>query len=132
MEGVERIERAIDYIEKHLTEKLDAEDIAKENYMSVSHFQRIYSHLEKTVGKSNMEKLRAVTVEKQEYLIARTEKSALSIQEHLELRKRAVTEWFNTLEYELTDAPEITVIYSDNKEKHKNSYVEIWLPVRER
>lgn len=87
------------------------------------------NHLEKTVG-GYAELLNTVEIEKQEYLIARTEKSALSLQEHLELRKRVVTEWLSDLEYELIDAPEITLIYSDNKEKHKNSYVEIWLPVK--
>ena len=87
------------------------------------------THLEKTVGK-HAELLNTVEVEKQEYLIARTEKGALSLLEHLDLRKRVVTEWFSNLDYELTDAPEITFIYSDNKDKHKNSYVELWLPVR--
>lgn len=89
------------------------------------------THLEKTVGEY-AELLDVVEVDKQKYLIARTEKSALSLQEHLDLRKRVVTEWFSNLEYELIDAPEITLIYSDNKEKHKNSYVELWLPVRRR
>lgn len=87
------------------------------------------NHLEKTVGEYAA-LLDVVEVEKQKYLIARTEKSALSLHEHLDLRKRVVTEWFGNLEYELTDAPEITLIYSDNKEKHKNSYVELWLPVK--
>lgn len=89
------------------------------------------THLEKTVGKYS-EFLDIVEVKKQAYLIARTEKGALSLQEHLNLRKQVVTEWFNNLEYELTDAPEITLIYSDNKEKHKNSYVELWLPIRKK
>lgn len=87
------------------------------------------THLEKTVGEY-AKLIDVVEVEKQEYLIARTEKSALSLQEHLDLRKQVVTEWFSNLDYELADAPEITLIYSDNKEKHKNSYVELWLPVK--
>lgn len=87
------------------------------------------THLEKTVGEY-AKLLDVVEVEKQTYLVARTEKSALSLQEHLDLRKRVVTEWFINLEYELADAPEITLIYSDNKEKHKNSYVELWLPIK--
>ncbi len=87
------------------------------------------THLEKTVGQY-AEFLNVVTVEKQKYLIARTDKGALSLQEHSELRKQVVTEWFDASEYELTAAPEITLIYSDNKEKHKNSYVELWLPIK--
>ena len=87
------------------------------------------THLEKTVGEYS-KLLNMIGVESGTYLIARTEKSALSLKEHLELRKRVVTEWFSNLDYELADAPEITLIYSDNKDKHKNSYVELWLPVR--
>lgn len=87
------------------------------------------AHLEKAAGEY-AKLLDCVEIEKQTYLIARTEKGALSLQEHLDLRKRVVTEWFSNLDYELVDAPEITLIYSDNKEKHKNSYVELWLPVK--
>lgn len=38
-----RIEKVIDYIEEHLTEKLDVECIAKENFVSQFHFQRMFS-----------------------------------------------------------------------------------------
>lgn len=86
------------------------------------------THLEKTVGEHS-KLLNVVDVESGTYLIARTEKSALSLKEHLELRKRVVAEWFSNLDCELADAPEITLIYSDNKDKHKNSYVELWLPI---
>ena len=43
MDWVERIGKAIDYIEEHLSESLEAENIAKENYTSVFHFQRVFS-----------------------------------------------------------------------------------------
>lgn len=43
MEWIKGIQRAIDYMEMHLTEKINYEDIAKEAYSSSFHFQRIFS-----------------------------------------------------------------------------------------
>ena len=43
MEWIKGIQRAINYIEMHLTEKIDYEDIAKAAYSSSFHFQRIFS-----------------------------------------------------------------------------------------
>lgn len=43
MEWIKGIQRAIDYMEMHITEKINYEDIAKEAYSSSFHFQRIFS-----------------------------------------------------------------------------------------
>lgn len=45
MEWITGIQRAIDYIEAHLTEKLDYEAIARESFSSSFHFQRVFSIL---------------------------------------------------------------------------------------
>jgi len=45
MEWITGIQRAIDYIEEHLTEELDYEAIAKESFSSSFHFQRVFSIL---------------------------------------------------------------------------------------
>ncbi len=45
MEWITGIQKAIDYIETHLTEKIDFEMVAKEAYSSVFHFQRVFSIL---------------------------------------------------------------------------------------
>lgn len=45
MEWIEGIQRAIDYIEAHLTETIDYEAVAKEAYSSTFHFQRVFSIL---------------------------------------------------------------------------------------
>ena len=42
---VSGIQRAIDYIEVHLTEELDVEAIARESFSSAFHFQRVFSIL---------------------------------------------------------------------------------------
>ena len=85
-------------------------------------------HLEKTVGENNASKLTIQEVTERKYLIVETERSATCIQEHLEIRKRAITEWFAESEYQLANAPEITLFHYDRINKD-NSYVELWLPI---
>ncbi len=45
MEWIAGIQRAIDYIEDHLTEAIDYELVAKESFSSPYHFQRVFSIL---------------------------------------------------------------------------------------
>lgn len=45
MDWVIGIQRAIDYIEAHLTEEIDYEKVAAENFSSSYHFQRVFSIL---------------------------------------------------------------------------------------
>lgn len=42
MDWIQDMQRLIDYIEAHLTEKLDYEDIAAQSYCSRYHFQRVF------------------------------------------------------------------------------------------
>ncbi len=45
MEWISGIQRAIDYIEEHLTDEIDFEEAAREAYSSSFHFQRVFSIL---------------------------------------------------------------------------------------
>ena len=45
MDWVHGIQRAIDYVEAHITEKIDYEEVAKEAYSSPFHFQRVFGVL---------------------------------------------------------------------------------------
>ena len=45
MDWIYSIQRGIDYMEAHLTEKLDYQDIARQAYSSVFQFQRVFSLL---------------------------------------------------------------------------------------
>ena len=45
MEWISGIQRAIDYIESHLTDEIDFEEAARETYSSSFHFQRVFSIL---------------------------------------------------------------------------------------
>ena len=45
MDWIQGMQRAIDYVEAHLTEKLDMEEVAKQAYSSPFHFQRVFGIL---------------------------------------------------------------------------------------
>lgn len=42
MDWIQGIQKAIDYIEQHITEEIDYEEVAKRAYLSSFHFQRIF------------------------------------------------------------------------------------------
>ena len=90
--------------------------------------QYFNDHLEETVGKENAERLNVIRVPARKYLVIETERSVFAMDEHLKMRKQAVTEWIESSEYQLADAPEIAVFHADNNDKDK-SYVELWLPI---
>ncbi len=85
-------------------------------------------HLNETVGENNANMLTVQEIPQRKYLIVETEHSATCIQGHLEIRKRAVTEWFTGSDYQLANAPEITLYHYDRLNKD-NSYIELWLPI---
>lgn len=85
-------------------------------------------HLEKTVGEANARQLEVLPIPAGKYLVVQTERSAFSINEHLDVRKRAVSEWFPGAGWQLSEAPEITVFHSDPANSN-NSYTELWLPI---
>lgn len=45
MDWITGIQRAVDYVEAHMTEHIDYEDVAKQAYSSSFHFQRVFSIL---------------------------------------------------------------------------------------
>ncbi len=42
MNWISSLQKAIDYVENHITEKIDFEEVAKEACSSVFHFQRVF------------------------------------------------------------------------------------------
>ena len=45
MDWITGMQKAIDYIEEHITEKIDYESVAKQSFSSCSHFQSVFSIL---------------------------------------------------------------------------------------
>ncbi|MBR6549377.1 MAG: AraC family transcriptional regulator [Clostridia bacterium] len=86
------------------------------------------SHLEKTIGKINAEKLHVLSISKQTYLVVESERSAKCMQEHLDLRKQVVCDLLTDHKYHMVDKPEITVYHYDSNNTN-DSYIELWLPI---
>lgn len=42
MDWVMGMQRAIDYVEEHITEELDYDEIARQGYSTAYHFQRVF------------------------------------------------------------------------------------------
>ena len=70
------------------------------------------------------------------YLVCETERTKFPTMLLEDLRRRTVSEWLPSSDYELADAPELTVIhwYFDENAPEVSStrYIELWLPVRKR
>lgn len=62
------------------------------------------------------------------YAVFETEKQRMPIPEYFELRKRIVSEWLVSSEYQLADAPEIAV-YRGLECGGKERFIEIWIPI---
>ena len=63
------------------------------------------------------------------YAIFETEKQKMPIPEYFNLRKRIVSEWLVSSEYELTDAPEIAVYHWGIVGGYTERTIEIWMPI---
>lgn len=85
-------------------------------------------NLGKNIGEENAETLTVMEIPEQTYLIVETERNALSILEHLDLRKKVISEYFTASDYYLADSPEITVFHAFEDDKD-SSYIELWLPI---
>ncbi len=81
------------------------------------------------IGQKNSEKLKVLNVPANTYVTVKSERSVYYLRDHMDLRRRIVSEWLPSSGYELTDAPEIVFVHSDHK-KHDDSYVEFWLPIK--
>lgn len=49
MDWSESLQNAIDYIEEHITEKIDYEEVAKRAYSSNFHFQRVFTAIDSKI-----------------------------------------------------------------------------------
>ena len=45
MDWIESLQKAFDYVEEHITEKIDYEELAKRAYSSTFHFQRVFGNV---------------------------------------------------------------------------------------
>ncbi len=92
------------------------------------------SHLARALGsEEEAKRFETITVPAGEYLVCETERMRYPVLQTEEVRRKAVSEWLPSSEYELTDAPEIAVthwFYREGDAAYNQSrYVELWLPI---
>ena len=92
------------------------------------------NHLDEELGKEDAKRFEKIAVPENTYLICETERTPYPVELVEDLRKKAVSEWLPSSGYELTDAPEISIIHwfadRKNPEVGNTRYVELWLPIR--
>ena len=92
------------------------------------------NHLARALGsKEEAKRFETITIPAGEYLVCETERMRYPVTQTEEVRRKAVSEWLPSSEYELTDAPEIAVnhwFYRENDPVYNQSrYIELWLPI---
>lgn len=89
-------------------------------------------NLEKELG-ADAKRFEKIIVPERLYLICETQRSKYPTKEFEDVRKRAVSEWLYSSEYELADAPEISVYHwffeRGNDIVNNSRYIELWLPI---
>jgi len=70
-----------------------------------------------------------ITVPAGTYAVFETAKQRMPIPEYFELRKRIVSEWLVSSEYQLAEAPEIAVTHWGTEGGYKERFIEIWIPI---
>ena len=70
-----------------------------------------------------------ITVPKQTYAIFTTENQPYPVEDYMDIRKRIVSEWLPANDFEIAEAPEISVYYWFPKNQKEKRYIEIWLPI---
>lgn len=155
MDWVTGIQKAIDYIENHITEKLDYEEIAENAFSSPYHFQRVFSILcGYTLGEYirnrrlalagtelAADKIKVIDAavkygydSPDSFTRAFTRFHGITPSAAREpgvrlLWKRIVEEWLPSSGYLLSEAPEISVTHWFREPDKEKRYIELWIPV---
>lgn len=93
-------------------------------------------NLEKELGTEDAKRFEKIVVPPNLYLVCETERTKYPTKLFEDLRRKAVSEWIASSEYELADAPEISVYHWFYKKYdaavNDSRYIELWLPLRKR
>ncbi len=91
------------------------------------------NHLDMILGEEDAKRFERIDVEGRLYLVCETERMQYPTMQIEDVRRKAVSEWIASSEYELAEAPEIAVYhwfykYGDD-EVNNSRYIELWLPI---
>lgn len=81
------------------------------------------------LGKEDARRFEMISVPKTTYAVFETERCDFPTKLHLDLRKKIISEWLPSSGYELAPQAEISLTHWYRKPRHKERYIELWLPV---
>lgn len=103
------------------------------NYRIEEKPEMILTGYKKRFSGTPAERFEKIVVPAGKYLICETDRMRYPVTQTEEVRRRAVSEWLPSSEYELSDAPEIAVTHWFYRESdaayNQSRYVELWLPI---
>lgn len=70
-----------------------------------------------------------IIVPEQTYAVFTTENQPYPVSDYMDIRKRIVSEWLPANDFEIANAPEISVYHWFPKDKREKRFIEIWLPI---
>lgn len=92
-------------------------------------------HLSETLGE-DARRFEKLDIPAGLYLICETERTKYPTRIFEDLRRRAVSEWLPSSEYQLADAPELSVVHwfynQENPSVSNSRYIELWLPIEKK
>ncbi|MCL2299977.1 MAG: AraC family transcriptional regulator [Firmicutes bacterium] len=81
------------------------------------------------LGKADAARFEMIEIPKTTYAVFETGRAKFPTRLHMELRRRAVSEWLPGSGYELAPGAEVNVIHWYRKPDKEKRYIELWLPV---
>lgn len=70
-----------------------------------------------------------IIVPEQTYAVFTTETQSYPVSDYVDIRKRIVSEWLPANDFEIANAPEISVYHWFPKKESEKRFIEIWLPI---
>ncbi len=136
--------RANQYILKGLSHDCDTQYNVMKNYSDDGYDFYIASQLDewstnnlnKELGEEEAKRFEKIVIPAQLYLICETERAKYPTTLFEDLRRRAVTEWLPSSDYQLANATEISVIHwfykHGNTDVNNSRYIELWIPIEKK
>ena len=73
-----------------------------------------------------------IIIPERTYLVFETEKSVMPIPEYFDLRKQIATEWLSNNEYQIANAPELSVYHFGVLPGYPERTIEFWIPIEKK
>ena len=104
-------------------------------YIAAKMTDWLINNLEQELGE-DAKTFERIEIPEQLYLVCETDRSRYPTMLTEELRRKAICEWLPSSEYELDEAPEITVNHWyfewGNEPLNNSRYIELWIPIKKR